>query len=102
MDLLKVRESLHKFIDPMWESGLYNRASLYEEMSNLLRREAHISQMSLEELEKCSKMFYKKLEKLFPCYSCENCIGNRHFLPVCLKSVKRDIPRCTEYKERKT
>ena len=100
-DLLKVRESFHKFIDPMWQSGLYQRASLYEEMTKLLGREAHVAEMSLEELEKCSKMFVKKLEKMFPCYSCINCVGTRHFLPVCLKDVKRDIPLCNYYEKGK-
>ena len=95
-DILKVRESLHHFIDPMWESGWRSRESIYREMSSLLHKEAHVSKMDLKELERVAKYFIEKYKESWPCASCSHCVAYRHFLPVCDLNQQRKEDRCAK------
>ena len=97
-DILKVRESLHKFIDPMWESGWHSREELYKEMSAVLHREAHIANMDLGELESVAKHFTEKYKEGWPCASCSHCVAYRHFLPVCALNQQRREEKCVKYR----
>ena len=95
-DILKVRESLHRFIDPMWQSGWRTREELYEEMSRVLEKDAHISNMSLEDLEKVCKHFLNKDRRGWPCEFCKNCTAYRYFLPVCKLGQQRKEDTCAK------
>lgn len=96
-DILLVRESFHKFLDPIWQSGRQSRESLYQEMSNLLGREAHVAQMSLEDIQKCAAYFLDKDSEGYPCLFCKHCIAIRHFLPVCALKQQRKENKCGKY-----
>ena len=96
-DILLVRESFHKFLDPIWQSGRQSRESLYQEMSNLLGRDAHVAQMSLDEIQKCAAYFLDKDSEGYPCFSCKNCIAVRHFIPVCLLKQQRKESVCGKF-----
>lgn len=97
IDLLRVRTSLHKFIDPMWESGRRSRDSIYKEMSEVLGREAHISEMSLEEMSEIADYFLHKDRDFWPCHECAHCIGFRHFIPVCKLKQERKTDVCSRF-----
>lgn len=96
-DILKVRENLHKFIDPMWQSGWKSREDLYSVMGVLVGREAHISEMSMEELEKVCR-FFSEIYKGWPCKECANCVAYRYFLPVCSLGQQRKEARCAKFR----
>ena len=96
-DLLKVRESLHKFIDPMWQSGWRVREELYQEMSKLLNKEAHVASMSLEEIEKVARYFEEKDSPGWPCRNCKYYVAHRYYLPVCLLNQQRKGEKCKKY-----
>ena len=66
-------------------------------MSNLLGREAHVAQMSLEEIQKCAAYFLDKDSEGYPCFFCKHCIAIRHFLPVCVLKQQRKENKCGKY-----
>lgn len=96
-DLLEARIALHSFFDPMWKSGLNSRDVLYEEMSNVLGREAHVSQMALEDIKQCAEYFVNKTRQEFPCDTCKYCAGKRYNIPVCKKHQERGVDACRFY-----
>ena len=96
-DLLKVRESFHHFIDPMWQSGLVSRDELYKEMSGVLGKEAHVSQMSLKEIQDCAEHFIQRDYWKFPCMQCQHFVTLRHFVPVCEENVERNCESCGKF-----
>ena len=96
-DVLEARIALHEFFDPMWKSGLISRGDLYKEMSNVLGREAHVSQMSLEEIKQCADYFVNKYRHAFPCDFCINCVGKRYSIPVCKKHQERRVDACRHF-----
>ena len=97
VDLLKVRESFHHFIDPMWQSGLVSRDSIYQEMSEVLGKDAHVAQMSLKEIQACAEHFIQKNYKKFPCMQCQHFVTLRHFVPVCDINVERNCESCGKF-----
>lgn len=96
-DVLEARIALHNFFDPMWQSGLFSREQLYSEMSELLGREAHVSQMSLDEIKKCASYLVNKTRQEFPCDTCKCCVGKRYNIPVCKKNQERSVNACRFY-----
>ena len=99
-DVLEARIALHNFFDPMWQSGLSSREEIYKELSELLGREAHVSEMSLEEIKKCANYLVNKTRQEFPCETCRYCAGNRYNLPVCKKNQERRIDACRLYRSK--
>lgn len=96
-DLLEARIALHSFFDPMWKSGHISRDTLYEEMSNVLGKDAHVSQMTLEDIKLCANYFVNKTRQEFPCESCKHCAGKRYNIPVCKRHQERSIDACRFY-----
>ena len=99
-DIIKARKAFHNFFDPIWQSGIQSRESIYNEFSAVLNREAHVSKMSLAEIKKCAEYLIAKQSKQFPCGSCENCVAMRYFIPVCKKDVTRKEEYCDCYIKR--
>ena len=100
IDLLRARTSLHAFIDPMWQCGRVSRNSIYEEMSKVLGREAHVATMSLEDMKKCADYFLSRDADKWPCHKCKYCIGMRHFLPVCKMKQERKFDVCNLFRDK--
>lgn len=101
IDILEVRKSFHAFIDPIWKSGACARDSIYKKMDKVLGREAHVSKMSLEDIEKCAEVLLTEYETLYPCKTCAHCVGVRHFIPVCKKNVERIANRCELFRDKR-
>lgn len=99
-DIIKARKAFHEFFDPIWQSGIQPREDIYREFSQVLNREAHVSNMSLGDIQKCAEYLTAKQSEQYPCGSCENCVAVRYFLPVCKKEIKRKETCCGSYVKR--
>ena len=70
-DLLVERKRLHELVDFFWQKLPYTRDEIYDKMSDLLGVEdAHISDMTTEQIQKIAAAFQKELEAAAPCYCC--------------------------------
>lgn len=98
VDILDLRRSLHNYLDPRWKSGFISREDMYKEMSDLLNKEAHISEMNEEEISKAASYFVEK-DKGFPCKKCRYYGGIRHYLPICKLKIERTYNACRVFKE---
>ena len=47
MDILELRKRLHEMLDPLWQTGQYRRDDLYQELSSLLKKDAHVSRINV-------------------------------------------------------
>lgn len=98
MDVLEARRDLHNFIDPIWQAGIKTRDKIYEEMSAILNREAHVSTMTVDEIKTCASILVDRSKDSYPCYKCKYKICDRFCMPVCSKKVRRDKNDCTKFR----
>lgn len=94
---LEVRKALHSILDPVWQSAQVSRSAIYAELSGLIGREAHVSDMSAEEMRKCAEYLLARTAEAYPCYKCKHCIAYRLNIPVCDKRVERGILNCGKF-----
>lgn len=97
-DILEIRKSFHEFMDPMWKYGRFSRDALYKGLSTVLNRQAHVAQMSVQDMKKCADFLISIDSKTYPCATCANFVTMRHFFPVCKKQVERSTGICYAYK----
>lgn len=97
-DLLRVRESFHKFFDPIWQNAIVPRQEIYQLFSDTLGREAHVSEMSLQEIEKCSDKLLETYK--IPCKRCKHFVTMRHFVPICDSPPERSVLACGKFIEK--
>ena len=100
LDILELRKSLHKFLDPRWKSGNQSRESLYDEMSEVLGKAAHISEMTEAEIKKIAE-HYEEKDIGFPCKKCHYYGGHRHYLPLCKLQIERTFNDCRCFKPKR-
>ena len=101
IDVLECRKSFHAFIDPMWKYGRFARDYVYKQLSNILNKEAHVSTMSVLEMEKCAKVLLQQEAEAYPCHICNNCIALRYFFPVCKKNIERRYCNCEHFEPKR-
>lgn len=101
MDVLEARKDLHSLIDPVWQAGIKTRDKIYEEMSNILGREAHISNMTIDDIKTCASFLIDRTKDSYPCHRCKHKICDRFCIPVCSKKVRRDKHDCTKFRPAK-
>lgn len=65
-EIRKLRRTLHKMIDPLWRDGHLNRDEVYSFLSQIVRKEFHVSTINTEEE---GNMIIERLNKLGIRYS---------------------------------
>lgn len=100
MDILVLRKALHEYMDPLWQNAQISRKELYDELGKVLGKEAHVSEMTEQEIEKCAVYLRHKLSDSFPCDTCKWHTRDRFYLPVCAKKIERKVGRCARFKAR--
>ena len=71
-ELLIERAQLHELVDFFWKYLPYTRDEIYQKMSTLLCiKDAHISDMSTEQIVQIAKAFHQELHQQAPCVQCK-------------------------------
>lgn len=96
MDILELRKRLHEMLDPLWQTGRYRRDDLYQELSSLLKKDAHVSRMTEQEIAKCAEYLAARTAVAYPCYRCIHHITDINNIPVCAKHIERGN-RCERF-----
>ena len=74
---------------------LYNR-QLTQELSSLLKKDAHVSRMTEQEISKCAEYLAARTAVAYPCYRCVHHITDINNIPVCAKHIERGN-RCERF-----
>lgn len=82
--LLLERAELHKLVDFFWQYLPYTRDDVYRMMSaSLSVSDAHISDMTTEQIREVAKAFHNKLSAYAPCASCKHARLTRYGIYAC-------------------
>lgn len=101
-DILDLRKALHSLIDPMWQSGAVSRDAVYDKLSGLLGKEAHVANMCEAEIKTCITHILDETSVQYPCHQCKHKIADRFHIPVCAVKMKRGVNACNKYKPKRS